>query len=387
MADNGYSGTGAIGSGAAASPELARLVEGPSAAGNVTDTSQQQAIAAVVIGRNEGPRLAECLRSVQASVEFVVYADSGSKDGSPETAESLGARCVRITTGPFTAARGRHEGMELVLRERPDTEFILFIDGDCILQPGFVAAAATHLRAHPMTTAVAGRVREQGTGFWSRVVDIEWDVPHGPSTFVGGISLMRARAVQEVGGWPIDVIAGEEPDLCLRMADKGYGCHILPMDMALHDARMTRFGQYWRRSLRAGHAYAEVAWRQRNGLRGDRTRAIASMVLYAAVLPMMIGLALWLFWPAAIVFALAYVRVVLSMTLRLRRTGRSTGLSLSYALLTVVGKCAGLLGVARFVFGLVTGRRSRIIESRRAAMSGHSANTGAPTSVPVGKLP
>ena len=42
---------------------------------------------AVVIGRNEGAGIGPSLRSVQAVGIPVVYADSGSTDGSPDVAK------------------------------------------------------------------------------------------------------------------------------------------------------------------------------------------------------------------------------------------------------------------------------------------------------------
>ena len=50
----------------------------------------------VVIGRNEGERLEQCLRSVLAVSNRVVYADSASTDGSVQLAERLGASVVAL---------------------------------------------------------------------------------------------------------------------------------------------------------------------------------------------------------------------------------------------------------------------------------------------------
>jgi hypothetical protein len=76
------------------------------------------------------------------------------------------------------------------------------------------------------------------------------------------------------------------------------------------------------------------------------------------------------------------VRVMISMTLRMRKRGKGTALSLAYAALTIMGKFAGVVGVGRFALGLLTGKRSRIIEHRRV----DSNNSGAGV-VPLGKSP
>jgi len=54
-------------------------------------------VSVVIIGRNEGARLERCLRSVQATTTDaaaieLIYVDSDSSDGSPESAQMLGDR-------------------------------------------------------------------------------------------------------------------------------------------------------------------------------------------------------------------------------------------------------------------------------------------------------
>jgi hypothetical protein len=53
------------------------------------------------------------------------------------------------------------------------------------------------------------------------------------------------------------VIAGEEPEMCVRLREKGWTIHRIDAEMTLHDAAITRFSQWWKRSLRSGHAYAQ----------------------------------------------------------------------------------------------------------------------------------
>ena len=72
---------------------------------------------------------------------------------------------------------------------------------------------------------------------------------------------MRVAPFRAVGGFDARLIAGEEPELCLRLRRTGHGIVRLDQEMTLHDAALLRFGQFWRRSVRAGHAYAEAAYR------------------------------------------------------------------------------------------------------------------------------
>ncbi len=62
----------------------------------------------VVIGRNEGERLVACLRSLVTGQYPIVYVDSGSSDGSPQQAASLGIEVTALDMSiPFTAARAQ----------------------------------------------------------------------------------------------------------------------------------------------------------------------------------------------------------------------------------------------------------------------------------------
>src|SRR5208337_3579297 len=91
----------------------------------------------------------------------------------------------------------------------------------------------------------------------NRLADLEWDTEVGEAKACGGDAMMRVSAFQAAGGFDPTLIAGEEPDLCLRMRGQGWRVLRIDAEMALHDMAMTRFRQWWRRSVRAGHAYAE----------------------------------------------------------------------------------------------------------------------------------
>jgi GT2 family glycosyltransferase len=215
----------------------------------------------VVIGRNEGARLVACLASIPPDVTPVVYVDSGSTDGSLAAARSLGASVVALDmTQPFTAARARNAGLDAFVA-LGGAEYVHFIDGDCTLQPGWIDTARAFLAAHPTAAVVCGRRRERfpEASVWNRLCDAEWDTPVGLAKACGGDALMRMSAVTAAGGYNPTLIAGEEPELCLRLRAAGWQVWRIAAEMTLHDAAMTRLGQWWKRSRRAGHAFAEGA--------------------------------------------------------------------------------------------------------------------------------
>jgi cellulose synthase/poly-beta-1,6-N-acetylglucosamine synthase-like glycosyltransferase len=228
-----------------------------------TANSSLPRIGVVVIGRNEGERLRACLDSVLAmdypgDLLDVIYVDSSSTDGSVALAESMGVRTI-VLEGPTTAARGRNAGWTAT-----DAPFILFLDGDTLLHPEFVATALPRL-ADASIAGVYGDRREMRTSdsIYNAIFDMDWNAASSTgsswSIFFGGDALVRRAALESVGGYNESLIAGEEPDLCRRM--RGLGNRILHLDvpMTLHDLAMYTLKQYWRRSVRTGYAYAEIS--------------------------------------------------------------------------------------------------------------------------------
>lgn len=217
-------------------------------------------IAAVVIGRNEGTRLRGCLESLQGQVARIVYVDSGSTDGSVEMARARGVEVVTLDMGqPFTAARARNAGLAQ-LRQGEQPDFVQFVDGDCEVRADWIGTAHGFLRDHPQVAVVCGRRRERfpEASIYNAHCDREWSTPIGEARSCGGDALMRGAALDQVGGYDPRLIAGEEPEMCVRLRAKGWKIWRLEAEMTWHDAAMTRFGQFWKRARRAEIGRAHV---------------------------------------------------------------------------------------------------------------------------------
>jgi len=315
-------------------------------------------VAAIVIGRNEGARLVACLASLREACARIVYVDSGSTDGSIAAAQEAGAEVVSLDMGqPFTAARARNAGLE---RLADHEGLVQLIDGDCVLQPGWVETATRFLDTHPETAIVCGRRREQRpeASPYNRLIDIEWDTPPGPGTDCGGDALARVSALRALGGFNPALIAGEEPDLCLRLRRAGWSVMRLDAEMTLHDADIHRFGQWWTRARRAGHAFAEGAYLHRAGPERHWRREARRALVWGALLPLTI-LALALATPWALLLALAYPLQVLRLAARAPRPGAEGWL---LALFTMLGKFPEALGALRFHSNRLRRRRGKIME-------------------------
>jgi len=324
---------------------------------------------AVVIGRNEGERLRRCLTSLRGSVDRLVYVDSGSTDGSVSLAEGLGAKVVELDTEiPFTMARARNVGFRCIRDSFPDVTRVQFVDGDCEVAATWLPAARRFMDEHPEAAIVCGRRRERAPDEspYNRIVDVEWDGPVGRVSACGGDALVRTAAFEQVDGFNPSMIAGEEGEMCCRLRLAGWEIWRLDEPMTLHDAAIHRFGQWWKRSTRCGHAYAEgYTLHGRSSLRHN-ARQIRSTVAWGIVAPVLAVCALLggllsgrmelLLVPALV--AVGYALLGSKVFVGRRRRGDGVSDSARYAAACVVGKLAEAQGALQYVLG----RESRLIE-------------------------
>jgi glycosyltransferase involved in cell wall biosynthesis len=219
-------------------------------------------LSVVVIGRNEGARLAKCLNSIQkvegVSVKEIIYVDSASTDDSPELASLHGATVIVVQSERPTAALGRNAGWRAA-----QSDLVLFLDGDTVLHADFPRWACDALSLDRSIAAVWGHRREihPEASIFNRILDLDWMYKPGFTEFCGGDVLIRRKVLSEVDGFDEKLIAGEEPELCRRMRAGGYKVLHIDHPMTGHDLEITRLSQYWKRATRAGHAYAEVSER------------------------------------------------------------------------------------------------------------------------------
>ncbi|NJO42830.1 MAG: glycosyltransferase [Cyanobacteria bacterium CRU_2_1] len=320
----------------------------------------------IAIGRNEGERLRQCLTSAIAQqVAQVVYVDSGSTDGSVEMARSLGVDVIELDLSiPFTAARARNAGFARLLELDPQLELVQFVDGDCEIVQGWIDRAQHELNAHPDVAVVCGRRRERypERSIYNRLCDIEWDTPVGEAKACGGDAMMRVKVVQQVGGYNPTLIAGEEPELCVRLRQQGWKILRVDAEMTLHDAQMLHFNQWWKRVLRAGHAYAEGSWLHGRSPEQHWLKESRSIWLWGLLIPSIaVGFA-WLTHGWSLLLLSTYPLT----TYRIYRYGTQRGFKSNdaflYAVSCVIGKFPGALGQLKFHWHRLLRQQNQLIE-------------------------
>ena len=324
-------------------------------------------IGVVIIGRNEGERLRRCLQSVNSWSDRIVYVDSGSTDGSVTLARDLSAEvCELDLSTPFSAARARNEGFAWLLRRYPEIRFVQFIDGDCMLAQGWLNAAGATLSMNNDYAAVIGHLQElyPDASPYNRMCAMEWKSPAGDLTnfgALGGISMIRASVFEQLGGFNAKVIAGEDSELGVRMALAGFKVTKIDHPMAVHDANMHSFSQWWKRTVRSGHATGQRAYLNGKSVVRDCIRERNSIWFWGVGLPLLMvitaaptgGLSLLLLFGYPVLGARVY---------RYRRKrGDSKSDALLYAFYIVLGKFAEAIGLLKFYLNRLR-ERYEIIE-------------------------
>lgn len=297
-----------------------------------------------------------------------VYVDSGSTDGSIEVARSQGVDVVELDLStPFTAARARNAGFTHLVSTDPQIEYVQFVDGDCEVVEGWLERATSELDANPNIAVVCGRRRERfpEQTIYNQLCDMEWDTPVGETQACGGDSMMRVKAFQQVGGFNPTLIAGEEPELCVRLRQKGWKIFRIDAEMTLHDAQMTRFGQWWKRAMRAGHAYAEGSWL--HGAQPERhwVKETRSIWLWGLFIPLLALGTAWLTHGLSLLLLLGYPLQFVRMFGNLRRKNISSKNAAFYALSCIVGKFAQVEGALGFLRTRLLGTKSTLIEYKQ----------------------
>lgn len=335
---------------------------------------------AVIIGRNEGTRLRKCIDSVKPHIRNIVYVDSGSTDGSVEHAKSIGIDVIKLDMShPFTAARARNEGFFHLIQSHSDIDYVQFVDGDCELSDSWLKQAKATFSQYEDLAVVCGRRRERfpDASIYNRFCDIEWNTPIGETNACGGDSLMKVTPLLEAGGFNPTLIAGEEPELCVRLRLAGWKIRRIKSEMTLHDADIHKFSQWWKRAVRTGHAYAEGYTLHGKSTLRHYARPIRSIFIWGCIAPLLMLISLvstiWMPWSLlmTMVCLLGYAKIITHSYHDGRDRGGDASSALLYGLSTALAKFPQLIGAMKYYINRQLGKASTLIEYK---VSGHSGD-------------
>lgn len=315
----------------------------------------------VLIGRNEGERLVKSLASVVGQARRVVYVDSGSTDDSMAHARSAGADCLALDMSvPFTAARARNAGFAALLAYDDPPDLVQFLDGDCIMAPGWLAAGEAAFRAESGLGLVTGQQVElhRNTTVFNQMSDFEWKRPIGQIEACGGNMMVRVAAFQAVGGFDPTVIAAEDDDLCTRLRKAGWRLIRIPEDMSQHDGGVLRFSQWWKRAERTGHGFAQVGHLHPEYFLRERQRGW----VYGLILPLIavVGAFTSPVVPVLVLglYALSYLKTMRG----LQENGLPAAEARAHSVFLTLSKFPNVIGMIRFHWRRLNHAQMRIIE-------------------------
>ena len=189
--------------------------------------------------------------------------------------------------------------------------------------------------------------------------DQEWNIPLDEVKACGGDVMMRCDALQAVGGYRDDLIAGEEPELCVRLRAAGWKIWRLDHEMTLHDAAMLHFAQWWRRQMRSGYAFAQGA--KLHGRSPERHWVWESRraLIWGVGFPLAVigAIFAWGWWGALLllVYPLQIVR-------RMRTKQGAWLTQLKLAFFEQLSRFAEAVGELKFFGNQWLGRRGQLIE-------------------------
>jgi glycosyltransferase involved in cell wall biosynthesis len=334
----------------------------------MSETYGPDKVGVVVIGRNEGLRLQKCLQSLRGCGQ-IIYVDSGSTDGSVAYAQSVGAQVEQLDISqPFTAARARNMGFSALLARYPDLAVVMFVDGDCEVRDTWFSTALPKFSMDETLAVVCGRRRERfpERTLYNFLCDVEWNTPVGEAAACGGDAIYRVKVFQEVGGFNSAFIAGEEPELCFRIRQKGYRIQRIDAEMTLHDADMSRFSQWWKRTKRSGYAFFLNAYTHGNET-AERmnVREVKSILVWAGVFYFSLLLSLIFFSPIPILaYGALMVLQVVRMTGSLKNIEpqHGSGAKLKYAFMVMFGKIPQLHGISSAAIKILLKRQHTLVE-------------------------
>ena len=188
-------------------------------------------LSVVVIARNEERHIGACLEALKRALTQmpgtpVLLVDSSSTDRTIEIARRYPVAIYSYAGPIFSAAAGRRIGFE-----RTASRAVLFIDGDCCIEPGWIDLALGILERNRDVAVVYGARREVFEGATEEAIIA---APKAAEYELGGNALYRASTLRTAGGFDPYLRAGEEAELLGRIVALRYRAIGTPEIMFTH---------------------------------------------------------------------------------------------------------------------------------------------------------
>ena len=189
---------------------------------------------------NEAQGIEKTIDSVRKQLQpyphQIIVADSLSTDNTRELAVAKDAMVVCLDNAKDRCCGVGHQLGWLF----SEGDYLLLLDGDMELEPGFLDNAVAFLETHPEYAGVAGSVEMDDAAnyeFKSRKQRLHLIYPQGDTDHLGGGGLYRRSAIEKIGYLTnLNLHGYEEAELGIRLQAAGYKLHRLaaPPILAMH---------------------------------------------------------------------------------------------------------------------------------------------------------
>lgn len=161
------------------------------------------------------------------------------------------------TPDPVSPARARNLGAASAKGQT-----LIFLDADCIPQPGWLKAMLEAAARWPDSGAISGAMLPDGdtlVTYCGQIAGFHEHLnlhPPGQRRTLASFSLLVPRPVWEaVGGFneQFEFAAGEDLDFSIRIALHGHALYFEPRATVRHRHQRTSWRSLWRRSFRSGN--------------------------------------------------------------------------------------------------------------------------------------
>lgn len=203
-------------------------------------SSGSVSLSVVLIARNQERTIGLLIESVlretaDLCVREMILVDSASSDRTVEIALEYPIAVLGLPDRAWLCpAAGRYAGFASTTGSN-----VLFLDGDMELCERWLSSALDALSKAPFLAAVAGRVIDAERGIAELPTDplrpqmfegeAAWEVPHS-----AGAAVYRRAALEEVGCFNPYLRSDEEPELALRLRDRGFKILALDQPSVVH---------------------------------------------------------------------------------------------------------------------------------------------------------
>lgn len=230
--------------------------------------NHKESVSIIVVNHNTGPLLIKCIQSVIHQAHQIIVIDNASSDPSLfELRQRFSTENhLQIIRLPHNIGFSAGCNQGIIAATEP---YILFLNPDCILNPGALHRMMQAMQSDPQIGMVGGYLinpdgTEQGGGrraiptpwrafvrafglhhlakFWPQLFfDFHLDkqpLPHAPAeveAISGALMLVRREAIEDVGSWDEGYFLHcEDLDWCMRFRQKNWKIVFVPDAPVIH---------------------------------------------------------------------------------------------------------------------------------------------------------